>query len=135
MIVNGVKRDISPKAYLRGADLRGADLGGADLGGGYLRGAYLRGAYLRGAYLGGTKEAPERVITRIAGRAMRSDGYEFFMWALEGGAHVIRAGCRTFILNEFKAHVAAAYPGTPKAAETLAILAYLEQTLALEPRA
>ena len=52
-LINGVIRDISPRANLRGADLYVADLRGADLRGANLYGADLRGANLRGAYLRG----------------------------------------------------------------------------------
>lgn len=63
----------------------------------------------------------------LAGRATRSDGYEFFAWAFALGAtHLIRAGCRTFTLDEFREHVAFEYPDSGKAEETLAILEYLE---------
>ena len=43
-LINGVIRDISPRANLRGANLGGANLGGADLGGADLRRANLYGA-------------------------------------------------------------------------------------------
>jgi hypothetical protein len=128
-------------AYLRGADLRGADLSGAYLRGAYLRGAYLSGADLSGAdlsgadlsgadlrdaYLRGTKEKPKLVISRVIGRAYRSDGYEFIMFDMTDSKPVIRAGCRTFTAAEFKAHVKAEYPDSPKAAETLRIIRFLE---------
>jgi len=123
-------------ADLTGADLRGAylsraNLTGADLSGADLRGAYLRGAYLSGADLSGTKEKPERIISAMRGRAYRSDGYEFMIFATETG-DCVRAGCRTFTLAEFRAHVAASYPDTPKAAETLRILDFLEVQLTAE---
>ena len=108
-------------AVLRGADLRGADLRGADLSGADLRGAVLRG----------TKEKPEHVMSALKGRAYRLDGYEFQIFATETG-ECVRAGCRTFTLAEFRAHVAKEYPDTPKANETLRLLDYLEATLTQE---
>jgi hypothetical protein len=112
-------------ANLRGAYLRGAYLRGADLRGAYLRGADFGGADLRGAYLSGTKEKREHVVTALKARAQRSDGYEFLWFDTEDG-ETIRAGCRTFTLKEFKAHVAEQYAGSPKAKETLRILAFLK---------
>jgi hypothetical protein len=64
-------------------------------------------------------------VTALKGRAQRSDGYEFLWFSTETG-ELIRAGCRTFTLKEFKAHVADQYPGGPKAKETLRILAFLK---------
>jgi len=52
-LINGVIRDISPRANLRGANLYGANLRGADLRWADLRWADLRWAYLYGANLGG----------------------------------------------------------------------------------
>lgn len=101
------------------ANLTGANLTGANLSGASLRGASLRGANLTGANFGGLK---------LIARASRSD-YEFIMWSSVLGGHIIRAGCRTFTLTEFRAHVAAEYPGGDKAEETLAILDYLESRL------
>jgi hypothetical protein len=111
-------------AYLGGADLRGADLGSADLGGAYLGGADLRGAYLRG-----NKDNPAAKLEAFKGSASRSDGYQFLIFTSEDLGNIIRAGCRTFTLEEFRAHVAENYPGSPKAEETIRILNYLEGCL------
>ena len=78
----------------------------------------LSRADLSGAVIG------EHKLTRLAGRAHRSDGYEFLRFETAGG-NVIRAGCRTFTDAEFRAHVAREYPDTPKARETLRILDFL----------
>jgi hypothetical protein len=109
---------------LDGADLGGAYLDGADLGGAYLRGANLEGAdlfrvNLDGANLGGLK---------LIARASRAD-YEFMLWSSVLGGHIIRAGCNTMTIPEYRQHVAAEYPGTAKAEETLAILDYFEGRL------
>lgn len=118
-------------AYLQDADLRGAYLQGADLRGAYLQDAALRGAYLRGAYLRGAKPAegePARPVDQIQGlrgRAYRSDGYEFQIFRMEDAGLIIRACCRTFTPDEFEAHIAREYDGSPKADETRRIIAFL----------
>jgi len=40
------------------------------------------------------------------------------------------AGCRWMTIPDYRAHVAAEYPGTDKARETLDILDYFERRLA-----
>jgi len=141
-------------AYLSGADLSGADLSRADLSGAYLSRAYLSGANLSGAYLsraylsgadlsganlsGANLSRADlsradldramvnaKPVKTLVARVTRNDGYSFFLWQFQDDSHVIIAGCRTLTIDEFQAHVAAKYPGTPKAAETLAILDYL----------
>lgn len=106
---------------LRGSDLSGSNLSWSDLRGSNLSGCDLSGCDLSGADLGGLK---------LIARASRAD-HEFIMWSSVLGGHIIRAGCRTFTLTEFRAHVAAEYPGTDKAEETLSILDYLESRLNL----
>ena len=105
-------------ANLGGADLRGADLRGADLEGANLEGADLRGANLGGAYL-------SRGLAIVQGPT-RSDGYFFSLRACCLGEHVVVAGCRSFTIEQYRQHVADNYAGKPKAAETLAILDFLE---------
>jgi hypothetical protein len=117
------------RAHLAGAYLAGADLAGADLAGAYLAGAYLARAYLADADLAGAYLADAK-IKRIQARATRSDGYEFLLWRLEGGWRII-AGCRSMASTaEYRAHIAANYPDTPKAAETEAILAFFDARIA-----
>lgn len=106
-------------ADLRNADLSRADLSRADLSWADLRGADLRGAVLRNAVLRGAK------VNAIVARATRSDGYEFVAFDTDRGV-IIRAGCRTMTLSEYRAHVAEEYPGTSKAGETLRILDYID---------
>ena len=108
-------------AVLRGADLCGAVLRGADLRDAVLRGADLCYADLRDAVLRGEK------VTRCFARIERDDGYTFIAFELEAGGMKIAAGCRWFTLAEFRAHVAEAYPNTPKAVETLWILEAIER--------
>ena len=105
-------------AYLEGANLRGANLVGANLVGANLVGAYLEGANLERADL-------SRGLAIVQGPT-RSDGYFFSLRACCLGDHVVVAGCRSFTIEQFRQHVADNYANTPKAAETLAILDFLE---------
>ena len=111
-------------ANLGVAYLRGANLGGANLGGAYLRGANLGGAYLRGANLEGANLS--RGLAIVQGPMARSDGYFFSLRVCCLGEHVVVAGCRSFTIEQYRQHVADNYPDQPKAAETLAILDFLE---------
>ena len=89
-------------AYLTGADLREANLAGA-----YLTGAYLRGADLRGAYLAGAD------LTR----ANLDNGLHIWQFGPVGSRQallvvfhgpttdIVRAGCWSGSLGEFKARV------------------------------
>jgi uncharacterized protein YjbI with pentapeptide repeats len=123
-------------ANLYGADLSGANLSRADLGGANLSGADLRGANLYGADLSGANLSRADLggatihadkLDRILARATRvSDGHEFFFFALQDGPEKIKAGCRWMTIADYRAHVAANYPDTDKARETLAILNYFE---------
>ena len=111
---NGGKRLVwSDLTTTERANLRGADLEGADL-----RGAYLEGANLRGADL-------SRGLAIVQGPT-RSDGYFFSLRVCCIGEHVVVAGCRSFTIEQYRQHVADNYPERPKAAETLAILDFLE---------
>ncbi len=91
-------------ADLDGANLRGAYLGGANLGGANLGCANLGGAYLDGANLDGAIIRSDIALT--AGplrRAIRGDGYEFYLWPTSAG-HFVQAGCRWFTFDEAWAH-------------------------------
>ena len=111
-------------AYLSGANLSRANLSRADLSGAYLSGANLSGAYLSGAKINGEP------VTSCFARIMRDDGYGFLAFTLESGGVKIMAGCRWFTVAEFRAHVAAKYPDTAKATETLWILDAIERRAA-----
>jgi len=111
----GVKLGLAVcEAYKTDAVLRGAVLTSADLTGADLTGADLTSAVLRG-----------EKITRIFASASRLDGYTFYGVELEAGGWKINAGCRWFTEAQFRAHVAAKYPNTDKATETLAIIDFL----------
>ena len=90
-------------------------------------GANLEGADLVGANLEDAT-IDEHILTALAGRATRFDGYEFFAFRTQTG-HVIRAGCRTMTLDEYRTHVVTEYPGGDKARRTLRLLNYLEAEL------
>ena len=129
------RADLS-RAYLRGADLIGADLRGANLIGADLIEANLSGAdlieanlsraNLRGAYLRGAKYQDDTLAACIAA-ADRMDGYTFHLFRLEDGSHKVMAGCRWFTIPEYRSHVAAEYPDTARARETLDILDFFER--------
>jgi hypothetical protein len=82
---------------LRYANFENAFLYGAEFPSAHLEGARFHGAYLRGAEIGG-----KTVITLLR-RAMRSDGYEFFLWHCKEGFY-IQAGCRFFSYAESRRH-------------------------------
>ena len=80
-----------------------------------LSGANLRRADLREGLKAG----------RWLGTASRGDFYLFHMFETDSGEPFIFAGCRMMLLSEYHAHIAAEYPGTPKAEATLRCLDYL----------
>ena len=131
---NGGKRLVwSDLTTTERANLGGADLGGADLGGAYLRGANLGGANLGGADLRGADLERANLGGADLSRGLaivqgptRSDGYFFSLRVCCLGEHVVVAGCRSFTIEQYRQHVADNYAGKPKAAETLAILDFLE---------
>jgi len=114
---------LAAAAWASGGTLRRADLRGANLRGANLRGADLGGADLRGADLVGD------TLAAYVTSADRRD-YEFRLFRLEDGSHKVLAGCRWMTILDYRAHVAAEYPGTDKARETLDILDYFEKRAA-----
>jgi hypothetical protein len=115
---------------LRGANLTAINWDGADLRYSYLRGAVfgpsLSRAELRRATLSGAKYQGDTLAACIAA-ADRMDGHTFRLFRLTDGSHKVMAGCRWFTIPEYRAHVAAEYPGTAKARETLDILDFFER--------
>jgi methyl coenzyme M reductase beta subunit len=147
--LNGGKRLVWPdltaeeRANLERANLVGANLVGANLVGANLRGANLRGANLRGANLVDANLVDANLVgANLVGANLRganlsrglaivqgptrSDGYFFSLRVCCLGEHVVVAGCRSFTIEQYRQHVADNYVGKPKAAETLAILDFLE---------
>ena len=95
-----------------------------------LRGADLRGADLTGAVLTDAAVLTEVTIACLLARATRLDGYEFRLFALDSGTHLIIAGCRRLTVEQYRAHVAAEYPGSAKASETFDILDFFAARIA-----
>jgi hypothetical protein len=92
----------------------------------WANGGTLRGAYLSRANLRDAKYEEDTLATLIAA-AERMDGYTFHLFRLTDGSHKIMAGCRWLTIPEYRAHVAAEYPGTVNARETLDILEFFER--------
>ena len=105
-------------ANLSGSNLRQANLRGSDLSGSDLSGSDLRYACLNGAKI------DDYTIIKLAARLTRSDGYEFFGWLTDKGL-LIRAGCQTKTLTEYREHVLT-YENDAKIRETMRILDYIE---------
>lgn len=89
----------------------------------------MSGANLFRANLSGATIGAHKVINLVA-RAGRTDGYEFLIFRTNLG-HIIRAGCRTMTLAEYREHVKR-YPDPGKVRETTDILDYLEKILLRE---
>jgi uncharacterized protein YjbI with pentapeptide repeats len=117
-------------AKLSGANLSDANLSGADLSDAYLSRADLSDSILSGAYLSradlSDAKIGEYTIEKLVARATRSDGHEFFGFKTDKGA-LIRAGCRTMTVDEYRSHVTKKYPDTDKARETTEILKFIER--------
>ena len=110
-ILETVKKAVSEKkdltgadlrgAYLRGAYLRGAYLTGADLRGAYLTGADLRGADLRGAYLRGSDLTG---ADKIKTSAVFTGLYKYIVipYFTESGDKLVKMGCYDRLLSEWE---------------------------------
>jgi len=126
-------------ASLVGASLVGASLVGASLDRASLDRASLDRASLDGASLVGALVRNDEIATLLAIASRVEDPYTFFAFRLRDGRVKIMAGCRWFTIEEYREHVGAAYPGTSKAVETLAILDFIEtraaSVVAKEPAA
>jgi hypothetical protein len=90
--------------------------------------ARLDGASLNGANLVGAKINNDKTAIGILRRAMRSDGWEFFLWHCEDGFY-IEAGCRFFTLEEGRKHWRATRAGTPLGDESLDILDFFDAAI------
>jgi len=107
-------------AILDRASLDGANLNRASLDGAILDGASLDGAILNGAILDGGKTA-----VGILRRALRSDGFEFFLWHCQEGFY-LKAGCRFLDMDAARQHWKATRAGTPLGDETQDILDFFD---------
>ena len=124
----GGKRANLIGANLADANLVGADVSGADLYSANLTGANLTGAIFTGAIFTGAN-LYSRTVQEHLRRAVRSDGYEFYLWHCEDGFYIM-AGCRFFTLEEGRAHWAATRAGTSLGEETQDILDMFEKAIA-----
>jgi len=91
-------------------DLHNANLSYSDLSYSNLSGATING---------------EKIKVIFARVQHEGDPHSFAAITLETGSYKIASDSRWFTDAEFRAHVAAEYPDTPKAIETLAILDYI----------
>ena len=115
-------------AILARARLARANLARARLARASFARANLDGASLDGANLVGVRLANDKTAIGILRRAMRSDGYEFFLWHCEDGFY-IKAGCRFFTLEECRKHWKATRAGTALGDETQDILAMFAKAI------
>ncbi len=91
-------------------------------------GGTLWRADLVGANLLGAKYGDDTLAAYVTSADRRD--YEFRLFRLADGSHKVLAGCRWMTILDYRAHVAAEYPDTDKARETLDILDYFERRLA-----
>lgn len=120
-------------AYLTGADLAGADLTGAHLTGAHLAGAHLAGADLAGANLTGAKLGDKtltgsRPVLVIGPIGSRSDYLTSYM--TDGGI-VLKAGCFTGTVDEFRAKLTQTHGENEHAREYTAALVMIEAHAAI----
>ena len=123
----GGKRANLSRANLSRADLSGANLSGADLTDADLSGANLSGADLTDANLSGAK-INDKTALGLLRRAIRADGYEFFLWHCHEGFYV-KAGCHFFTMAEARQHWTATRAGTPLGDESLDILDFFDAAI------
>lgn len=74
-------------------------------------------------------QEPAVTEAKSVASAERGDGYAFHLFRLKDGSHKVMAGCRWLTIPDYRAHVAAEYPDTDKARETLGILDYFERRI------
>ncbi|MFN8993250.1 MAG: hypothetical protein ACK5X3_06255, partial [Pseudomonadota bacterium] len=89
--------------------------------------AYLDGAYLARASLAGAK-INDKTAIGILRRAMRSDGYEFFLWRCQEG-YFIKAGYRFLDIEAARQHWTNTRQGTALGDESLNILDFFDAAI------
>jgi hypothetical protein len=115
-------------ANLDGASLAGASLAGANLDGASLAGANLAGAILARAKLGDktfTKSRPVLTIGPIGSR------YDYLTAYMTDGGIVLKAGCFTGTVDEFRAKLAQTHGENEHAREYAAALVMIEAHAAI----
>jgi hypothetical protein len=115
-------------ANLAGADLVGANLAGANLAGADLVGANLAGADLVGAKLGDKTLTGSRPVLMIGPIGSRSDYLTSYM--TDCGI-VLKAGCFTGAVDEFRAKLAQTHGENEHAREYAAALVMIEAHAAI----
>ena len=116
------------RAYLAGANLDGANLDGANLDGANLARAYLAGANLDGAKMGDKSITGDRPVMMIGPIGSRSDYLTAYM--TDGGI-VLKAGCFTGTVNEFRDKLAQTHGENEHAREYAAALVMIEAHAAI----
>ena len=109
------------------ANLSGVNLSGANLSGVNLYGADLSGVNLSGVNLSGAK-INDKTALGLLRRAIRADGYEFFLWHCREGFYV-KAGCHFFTMAEARQHWTATRAGMPLGYESLDILDFFDAAI------
>jgi len=115
------------KANLSEADLSKANLSWANLSEADLSGANLSEANLSEAKILDQFRKEVTISHLITQIDRKNDRYRFHAFKLTCGGILIKAGCRTFNTTDaYRDHVQREYSGTTKAAETLAILSFID---------
>lgn len=120
--------ELAIKETLERANLARANLAGANLAGAYLDGANLDGANLDGAYLDGAKLGDKtltgsRPVLMIGPIGSRSD---YLMAYMTDGGIVLKAGCFTGAVDEFRAKLKQTHGENEHAREYAAALTMIE---------
>ena len=127
---NTVKMTVEAAVKAR-ANLAGAYLARANLAGAYLDGAYLDGAYLAGANLvGENKLVGKRPIFQIGPIGSRS---AYFVAYLTSSGLVLKTGCFTGSISEFREKLAEEHGDNLHAKEYEAALTLIEKHAELWP--
>jgi hypothetical protein len=126
------------KADLSGADLSGADLRGASLSGADLRGASLSGADLSGADLSGAsynkkKLWKKRPIIQL-GQCGSRNAYTNVFFFEDSSEPLIKTGCFSGNLEEFRAAIHKTHGGTFHEREYLALADHIEAIRAIQKK-
>ena len=118
-------------ASLYGASLDGASLDGASLDGASLRNASLYGASLYGASLDGAKLWSKRPIIQL-GPCGRRNAYTNVFFFADGSEPLIKTGCFSGNLEEFRSAIQKTHGGTFHEREYLALADHIEALFAIQ---
>jgi hypothetical protein len=90
-----------------------------------MSGANMSGADMSGANMRSAKIGDHILVKKLA-QIRRDDGYEFIAFTTTEGLILIRAGCRTKTLPEYREHIKT-YSTEAKKVETTQILDFIQQ--------